>query len=376
MIVQMQTGLGPEDARTQAVVRAAEERGLRPRVQENKGEAHSVTEVHMRNGDVEAASIPEHVFAQMPGVNLVRRVTPSRVSLASNAGHHRVRLGSAQVGWGLPTLLIAGPCTVDRHVHGLVGRLVNEFGIRHVRGGCWKPRSSAYSFPGHGERAVEWLLAAARDHGVETIFTEVLDTSHVQAVRRVRDQVGYAGQIVLWIGARTNNLALLQELGRQREFPVMLKNPIDARSVGEWIARTEYILAGERAYDEDGRLIPDRSLAQGNDQILLCSRGVLQTDPESRYRFDPRHSWIDTVHQRYWTPVGVDPSHSAGTMLDDLVIRNMRASLLENPDFVLLEVYDFDSSHKPLCDAEQAVPLSRLPEVQEILARHNREMRG
>src|SRR3989442_1684231 len=132
----MQTGLGPADERTRAVVRAAEERGLRPVVQENRGEAHVVTEVHLRNGEGEAAS----------------------------------------------------------------------------------------------------------RHGVETVLTEVIDTSHVAAVRRVRERVGYTGQILLWIGARTNNLVLLQELGRQRDFPVMLKNPIDARSVGEWVGRAEYIL--------------------------------------------------------------------------------------------------------------------------------------
>jgi 3-deoxy-D-arabino-heptulosonate 7-phosphate (DAHP) synthase len=372
VIVQMQTGLGPEHEWTRAVTRAAEERGLRPVVQENVGEAHRVTEVHLRNGEVEAASIPEHVFNQMAGVNMVRRVTPSKVSLASDAGHHRVRLGKTEVGYGLPCLLIAGPCTVDRHIDSLVGRLVEEFGIRHIRGGCWKPRSSAYSFPGHGEKAVDWLLQAAQAHGVETVLTEVIDTSHVEAVRRARDRSGYRGQIVLWIGARTYNLTLLQELGRQREFPVILKNPIDARSVGEWVARAEYILAGEREYDEDGHLIPDRSLSQGNDQILLCSRGVTQTDPESRYRFDPRHSWIDTVHQRYWCPVGVDPSHSAGTMRDDLVLRNLQAALLEGPDFVLLEVYDMEDGRKPLCDAEQAVPLTRLREVQELLRSYNR----
>src|SRR3989338_10400148 len=120
---------------------------------------------------------------------------------------------------------------------------------------------------------------------------------------------------------------LLRKVGRQREFPVMLKNPIGARSVADWAERAAFVLAGETHFDESGALIADQSLSQGNDQILLCARGVKEDDAESRYRFDPRHHWISTAREKYWPPVGVDPSHSAGALVDDLVLKNLEAAL-------------------------------------------------
>ncbi|MBN1778673.1 MAG: hypothetical protein JW816_00415 [Candidatus Buchananbacteria bacterium] len=375
MIVTLQAGIGKEDARVEAVVALAEANGLAPQVREVAGANISVTEVYLTDGPkATAAMYPEHMF-RLEGVDNVRRVTPSAVSLKAGNGAkpHHVKVGRVMFGNDLPCQLIVGPCTVDRHIDRLVGNLVSEHGVKFVRGGCWKPRSSAYAFPGFGEQAVEWLLSAAKAHGVEAVFLEVIDTSHLDAVRRIRDQVGYAGQIVLWIGARTGNLTLLRALGMQNEFVVMLKNPIDG-SIGQWVTNAEFVVAGERYFDDDVRLDIQRSLRQGNDQILFCARGVQHHDTASLYRFAPRHDMIDAIRAGYWVPVGLDPSHSAGTMVNDLVIRNLEAGLVHLPAFVLLEVA-LDNV-KPLCDAAQAVPLSRLRQVQKMIFRHNEVMGG
>ncbi|MFH1392405.1 MAG: hypothetical protein ABIG90_01850 [bacterium] len=375
MIIQMQVGIGVEDARTQAIKSIAEKQGLKTEIRATRGREASVTEVYLIDGEqVEACTIPEHVFRQMLGVERVNRVTPSRISLVVNRGTdaYRIQLGSVQIGKGLPCQLIAGPCAVDVHIDELVGRLVVEHNITKIRGGCWKPRSSPYSFPGFGKKAVSWFLKAAKQYAVEVVFIEVMDETHIGDIQEIRNVVGYDGQIVLWIGARSYNPVLLQKLGRQWEFAVMIKNPIRARSVGEWIKLAEFVLAGERHYDNQGKLIPEQSLEQGNDQIMLCSRGVEQDDVESAYRFDPRHHWIRTVHDRYWVPCGLDPSHSAGTMQNDLVLVNLKAGLLEMPDFVFLETYfDNADNRQALCDSQQAVPLARLSEVQTIIAEHN-----
>lgn len=380
MIIQMASGIGGADERTKRVIAIAQEQGLRTEVNTTTGTGSSVTEVYLFDDRLRACTVPEHVFRPLQGVDQVRRVTPSAVSLAANgsAGHHRVSLGPRlSIGKDLPCQLIVGPCTVDRYIGQLI-EMLKVLGCDLIRGGCWKPRSDPHSFPGFGKKAVRWLLSAAQLHDVSCVFTEVIDETHLDDVRRIRDEVGFEGKIVLWVGARTENQVLLRQLGRQRDFPVMLKNPIAARSVADWAKRAAFVLAGEVNFDDDGVKIPHQSLAQGNDQILLCSRGVAQDDEESQYRFDPRHHWIATVREKYWPPVGVDPSHSAGTMVNDLVLSNLQAALAYQPAFALVETY-FDPGNplgaKPLCDGQQAVPISRLPEIQTIMARHNQSIK-
>ena len=269
MIVQMEIGIDAEHPHTQRVVKLAESCGLRTEVKTTKGTGATVTEVHMFDHQVKAGTVAEHVFRPLPGVSQVRRVTPSAVSLTANgSGSHHVRLGPAVVGNDLPCQLIVGPCTVDRYASVLVEAL-KEQGFDLIRGGCWKPRSNPHSFPGFGKKAVRWLLEAAQIHDVGAVFTEVIDETHLDDIRRIRDELGFAGAIVLWVGARTENQILLRKLGRQREFPVMLKNPIGARSVADWAERAAFVLAGETHFDESGALIADQSLSQGNDQILL-----------------------------------------------------------------------------------------------------------
>jgi len=390
MVIQMFPGVLGDSETALTVVAVAESFGLQTKISQTQGAGTIVTEVYLIDGPdfpdgregVRACSVPEHVFRQLPGVDSVRRVTPSKVSLASNgvAGGHAVKIGSQVIGIGHPCALIMGPCTVDKYTSDLVDQLVNTHGIKIIRGGCWKPRTSPYAFPGFGEQAVRWLLEGCKQAGAEGACLEVLESKQIDLVRRIRDEVGYAGAIVLWVGARTANLELLRELGKQDEFVVMLKNPIHMRRVAEWISLAEFVIAGEMHFDNDGKLIPERSLRQGNDRILLCSRGVESGDPQSIYRCDPRHEVISSVQHRYWPPVGVDPSHSAGTMQNSLVLTNLRAALPHLPAFAVVECYfDHDSEdedRRPLCDATQAVPLSRLREVQDIITEHNAKHYG
>lgn len=371
MIVQMKPGIKADDSRTFMVAQAANDLGVKAQIKSTGGKDTSVVEVYLIDDNVKACTLTEHGFRQMPGVDHVIRVTPSTVSLSVNGSvsAHHIKLGSATVGNDLPCQLVAGPCTVDNRIDQIVDELVNVHGIKMIRGGCWKPRSNAESFPGFGKKGVRWLLKAADKHKVEVVFIEVIDETHIQDIAQIRNDVGFEGKIVLWVGARTENQILFRRLGRQKEFPVMLKNPIRAKTVAEWMKRAEFVVTGERHFDDKGILIPDRSLEQGNEEIMMCSRGVEQDDEESPYRFSPRHEWIATVRNRYWTTVGVDPSHSAGTMQNDLVFTNLEAALIQKPAFVLLETYLTDLSG--MCDAQQAVPHNRLPEVQEMIAKHN-----
>lgn len=370
MVVQMSAGKMAKDPETEAVISLAMQLGLQTKVNTTKGTGSTVTEVYLLDDTARACTLPEHIFRQLPYVDIVRRVTPSAVSLAVN-GHagHSIQVGSMRIGNNQPCVLIAGPCAVDKRV-GDLAEGVRSIGCSILRGGCWKPRSNPYSFPGFGKKAVRWLLQAAKAHAFDGVCIEVIDETHLVDVTRIADEVGYEGTIILWVGARTDNQILLRKLGRQRRFPIMLKNPIRMRTIDEWIDRAAFVIAGEVHFDESGKLIPELSTEQGNDQILLCSRGVEHTDEKSLYRFDPHHEVIASVRRRYWTPVGVDPSHSAGTMQDDLVLRNLQTALIQEPAFALIETY-FNECNG-LCDAKQAIPLSRMHEVVDMLEQHNR----
>ncbi len=372
MIVNMRIGIGPESSETKQVRKVAERHGLRTDVAVKEGTSHTATLVYILDGEEnQACTVGEYVFRQIPGVASVVRVTPSRVSIMTNGEHHKVLIGETQVGKDLPCQIVAGPCTVDKNIDEMIGEL-SRLGIKMVRGGCWKPRSSPYSFPGFGKKAVRWFLQAARRHGISAVFIEVMDETHIRDIQDIRRDTGYDGDIVLWIGARTYNPNLFTKIGRQKDFPVMVKNPLHAESVEDLARIAEFILAGELHFNENGNFIKDQSLDAGNERLLLCLRGVEHRDLKSPYRFLPNHHWIETARNSYWAPVGFDPSHSAGTMRDDFVLRNLQDGLRYNPAFAMIETgYNTGDSRKPLCDAEQAVPLDRMEEVKEIVREHN-----
>lgn len=381
MIVQMQTGIFTDSTEVQAVVERAKAYGLRPEVRSVSGEHFYMTEVMLKDGPkVRTCVVPQHVFESMPGVNIARRVTPPRLSLAyTGDGHaHSVQLGASTiVGNGLPCALVMGPCTVDRYIFDIARELA-QLGVKRMRGGAWKPRSNPYAFPGYGEQGLRWLLEAAGTHGMETVFTEVMETSHLEVVQRVQAEVGFTGTIVLWVGARTDNQILLRTLGIQRRYPVMIKHTLNARGVQDLMNRGEWVLAGPCAWRDDGTLDEERSLEPGNDQLILCLRGVEKTDPRAPHRFDPNWFWADTLrHERVWTPVGMDPSHPAGTTENDLVFRFTADALRYRPHLIMVEggypAKGFSGDDfRGFCDVAQSVPLERTHEILGMVAEHNR----
>jgi 3-deoxy-7-phosphoheptulonate synthase len=373
MIVRMEAGIGPDDPRVKAVRLKAVQYGLDHSTKEQKGTRFTIVEVCLLDGEkVRSRELSEHIF-RLEGVDTVERVTPSMVTLACQGKQdaHHIKLGpSLTIGHGLPCVPIIGPCTVDKNVGEIVRNLALR-GVKAVRGGCWKPRSSAYSPRGFGKKAVRWLLEAAGKTEMEAVFLEVLESKHINVVRNVCAEVGYEGTIVLWVGARSaGNTELLASLGEQTDFPVMIKNGLHERRVQDLFGRVEFVLAGPMHWHEDGSLDEERSRQGGNNRVMLCARGTEQLDPDSPFRFMPNHGLIEAVHKKSWAPCGVDPSHSAGTMRDDLVLRNLESALAFGPDFALVEG-GYPAGLKGLCDVDQSVPLSRIPEVLDMIAASN-----
>jgi 3-deoxy-7-phosphoheptulonate synthase len=200
-----------------------------------------------------------------------------------------------------------------------------------LRGGAFKPRTSPYSFQGLGAAGVRLLLEAADRHGL-AVVTELLEMTDLPVFEDVA---------LLQIGARNmQNFSLLKALGRLRR-PVLLKRGLSA-TVEEWLLAAEYLLAG------------------GNEQVILCERGVRGFEPSTRNLLDL--SAVAIAKQRTHLPVIVDPSHATGRR--DLVIPLSLAAAAAGADGLLVEVHPRPS--EALSDGEQAL---RPEDLTELLAR-------
>lgn len=215
---------------------------------------------------------------------------------------HDLVIGGGHIG------MIAGPCSVESEEQILESaRLVKEAGATGLRGGAFKPRTSPYSFQGLKEYGLQ-LLAAARDETGLAVVTEVMTPHHVELVSKYAD--------VLQIGARNmQNYHLLQAVGETR-LPVMLKRGPSA-TIDEFLLAAEYILD------------------QGNQQVILCERGVRTF--ESHTRFTLPLATVPYLKERTHLPVVLDPSH--GTGIASLVPPMCTASVGVGCDGLILEVH-------------------------------------
>ncbi|HEY4330320.1 MAG TPA: 3-deoxy-7-phosphoheptulonate synthase, partial [Phycisphaerae bacterium] len=229
--------------------------------------------------------------------------------------------GSVHAGGG-HCMAIAGPCAAEDEtmVHQLA-REVKSAGASVLRGGAYKPRTSPYSFQGHGEEALKWLRDAGAENNMPVI-TEVMDTRHVAIIERYTD--------IFQIGARNmQNFNLLFEVGKTRK-PVVLKRGM-AASISEWLMSAEYVLS------------------QGNRQVILCERGIKTFETALRYTLDI--SSVPVVKQLSHLPVIVDPSHAAGDR--QYVPALARAGIAAGADGIMVECHDCPS--KAMCDGPQAL---------------------
>jgi 3-deoxy-7-phosphoheptulonate synthase len=222
-------------------------------------------------------------------------------------------VGDVRIG-GDEVIVMAGPCSAetDEQVNATAAA-VKRAGGKFLRGGAFKPRSSPYSFQGHGEEGLRMLRAGADQHGLKLI-SEVMDASQIQLMDKYVD--------VYQLGARNmQNYTLLREMGKVRK-PVLLKRGISA-TLEEWLLSAEYLLAG------------------GNTQVILCERGIRTFETYTRNTMDI--SAIPVLKKLTHLPVFADPSHGIGKR--DQVAAMARASIAAGADGLLIEVH---------CDPDKA----------------------
>jgi 3-deoxy-7-phosphoheptulonate synthase len=259
----------------------------------------------------------------IPGVREVVKISEpyKLVGRTFKAQDTVVDLAGIPVG-GPEVIVMAGPCSVEtREQVGSVARSVQTSGAKVLRGGAFKPRTSPYSFQGHGEEALRWMRETADELGL-AVVSEVMDVRVIEMMLRYVD--------CLQVGARNmQNFDLLKELGRVRR-PVLLKRGLSA-TIEEWLLSAEYILAG------------------GNGQVILCERGIRTFENATRNTLDI--SAIPVVKKRSHLPILVDPSHGTGRR--DKVIPMARAAVAAGADGLLIEVHN--DPERALSDGAQSL---------------------
>ncbi|MEG0371157.1 MAG: 3-deoxy-7-phosphoheptulonate synthase [Clostridium sp.] len=232
-----------------------------------------------------------------------------------------IRVGDAQIG-GDKFCLMAGPCSVESESQIVdIARSVKASGATVLRGGAFKPRTSPYSFQGLGMEGLELLKIARKETGLP-IITEVMSTSYVEAVAQSAD--------IIQIGARNmQNFDLLKEVGKTRK-PVLLKRGLSA-TIEELLMSAEYIMS------------------EGNDQVILCERGIRTFENFTRNTLDL--SAIPAIKKLSHLPVVVDPSHAAG--LNWMVEPLSKAAAAVGADGLIIEVHNDPAN--ALCDGKQSI---------------------
>jgi 3-deoxy-7-phosphoheptulonate synthase len=217
---------------------------------------------------------------------------------------------------------IAGPCTVEsREVLLDAARTVKEAGAQFLRGGAYKPRTSPYSFQGLGEAGLRLLAEAKAETGLP-IVTELMDVRDLEPVFEVAD--------VVQLGARNmQNYTLLTEVGRAGK-PVLLKRGLSA-TLEELLMAAEYVLK------------------EGNEQVMLCERGIRTYEPSYRFTLDLMA--VPVLRELTHLPIVIDPSHAAGKR--SLVEPLSLAAAAAGADGIIVEVHP--CPEEAVCDGPQAL---------------------
>lgn len=231
--------------------------------------------------------------------------------------------------------MIAGPCSVESREQMVeVAKSVKASGASLLRGGAFKPRTSPYDFQGLKAEGLELLKLAKAETGMP-IVTEIMSASHLPLFEDVD---------LIQVGARNmQNFELLKELGKINK-PILLKRGL-ASTMKEWLMSAEYIMAG------------------GNEQIILCERGIRTFETYTRNTLDL--SAVPMLKEMSHLPVIVDPSHAGG--LSRLVKPMSMAAVAAGTDGLMIEVHNNPS--RALCDGAQSLTPDQFDDVAKAVRR-------
>lgn len=230
--------------------------------------------------------------------------------------------------------IFAGPCSVESEEQfDEVAECIAGLGLTWVRGGAFKPRTNPHSFQGLGEEALQIMKASGEKWGLKTL-TEVMDSAHCELVHSYVDG--------LQVGARNfQNFSLLKNIGivTAESHKMVLYKRGFAGTIAEWLAATDYLTA------------------EGNDNVVLCERGIRTFETATRFTLDI--SAVPVIHKQSLYPVCVDVSHPAGVR--DLVPSLAKAAVAVGCDSIMIEVHP--NPPKALSDGPQQLTPAQFTEL-------------
>ena len=245
-----------------------------------------------------------------------------------------VKVGNTQIGGGNLTLM-AGPCSVESEEQVVaIAKAVKASGATMLRGGAFKPRTSPYSFQGMRSEGLDLLKLARRATGAP-IVTEIMNTEHLPLFENVD---------LIQVGARNmQNFELLKAVGRMNK-PVLLKRGL-ANTLEEFVMSAEYIMA------------------EGNENVILCERGIRTFETSMRNTLDL--AGVVMLHKMTHLPVVVDPSHACGHawMVPELA----KAAVAAGADGLMIEVHNNPAKAK--CDGAQSLTPDQFDELMQFIGK-------
>ena len=268
-------------------------------------------------------SMDKHLFEVDECVEKVMHVQEP-FKLANRAFHpedSQVDISGVKVGRG-EMAIIAGPCSIESQEQIIgIAKSVQKAGANILRGGAFKPRTSPYAFQGLGMEGLQWLFDAKKETGMP-IVTELMSPEHLDIFDEKVD--------LIQIGARNmQNYDLLKQLG-QTKSPILLKRGLNA-TYEEWMMSAEYIMAS------------------GNEQVILCERGIRTFETYTRNTLDLQA--IPVAKQMTHLPLIVDPSHAGGKWW---IVESMsKAAIAAGADGLMIEVHN--DPDNALCDGGQSL---------------------
>ena len=322
---------------------------IQVRVHREQGVEQTLTEIYLI-GNTAAVSLDD--MRSLPGVERAVRVSEEYRVIGRHKGDERDAHFEYQgLRFGQDTLhVFAGLCAVDTPENvELTLQALKEHGQICTRMGAYKPRTSPYSFQGHGKTCLTYVFELAGKYGIKVIAMEVTHESHIDEIQQALKDTGNPTGVMLQIGTRNmQNFELLKIVGRQQEFPVLLKR-------GSGITLDESLHAAEYLASE------------GNRKIMFALRGMKTNIGE------PHRNFVDFAHEPVVKrltrmPVCVDPSHSVGyrTTGPEGILDVMHATaqgVIAGANMVLVDFHP--SPAQALVDGPQALKLEELPHFLE-----------
>jgi 3-deoxy-7-phosphoheptulonate synthase len=317
-----------------------------------QGAQQTLTEIYLI-GDTRKLSAEE--IGMLPGVERVIRVSEEyRILGRHQDGQRTSGFEYNGVIFSQNNLnVFAGLCAVDtpEHVEQMLKALRDQ-GQICTRMGAYKPRTSPYAFQGHGKACLPYVFELAGKYGIKVIAMEVTHESHVDEIHECLEQTGQPTGVIVQIGTRnTQNFELLKAVGRQQEFPVLLKRGFGI-TLNESLNAAEYLAS------------------EGNSRVVFCLRGVKTN------MGDPHRNLVDFSHTPVLKrltrmPVCIDPSHSVGTRdrSPDGILDLMHATaqgVISGANMVLIDFHP--NPAKALVDGPQAILLNELSWFMEDVA--------